>query len=72
MVVGTEARRHAKIAIRTAAWARRQDAPFEPESSGEEDEEEDEDGEEGEMTPPPHSPQCEALHLCHTWFLCEN
>jgi hypothetical protein len=33
------------------------------ESFGEDDEEEVEDGEEGEVTPPPHSPPCEALPL---------
>jgi hypothetical protein len=63
MDIGTEARRWARIAIRTAARAQWEDAPFKPEYSGEEDEEEDEDGEEGEMAPPPHSSQCEALHL---------
>jgi hypothetical protein len=38
-----------------------EDTPFELESSGGDDEEEDEDRDEVEVTPPPHSPLCEAL-----------
>jgi hypothetical protein len=37
--------------------------PSKPESLGGDDEEEDEDREEREVTPPPHSPLCEALPL---------
>jgi hypothetical protein len=59
MAVGTEAWRRAWITVQTAVRAQREGTPFELESMGEKDE----DGEEREMTPPPRSLQCKALHL---------
>jgi hypothetical protein len=41
-----------------AARVRGQDTPSEPQSSLEDEEDEEE---EGDVTPPPHSPPCEAL-----------